>query len=160
MYKKLFIVLIIALPFIMSACKKDATSDCNTTGVPNEKELATIQTYLTANSLAATKDPGGFFYQITNSGTGATPNVASKVTVQYTGKLFDGSIFDSNTTPAGVTFNLSGLIKGWQLGIPLVQKGGSIILYLPPSLAYGCNAAGSIPGNTPLIFEINLLDVQ
>ncbi len=158
MYKKLFFI--IALPFIMSACKKESTNDCNTTGVPNEKELATLQSYLTANSLTATKDPGGFFYQITNPGTGATPNINSKVTVQYVGKFLDGNIFDSNTTAAGITFNLNGVIRGWQLGVPLIQKGGSIILYLPPSLAYGCSGSGPIPGNTPLIFTINLLEVQ
>ena len=158
MYKKLFFI--IALPFIMLACKKETKSDCNTTGVPNEKELATLQAHLTANSLTATKDPAGFFYQITNPGTGVNPNISSKVTVQYVGKFLDDRVFDSNTTAAGITFNLNGVIRGWQLGVPLVKKGGSLILYLPPSLAYGCSGSGPIAGNTPLVFTINLLDVQ
>lgn len=159
MYKKLFII--IFLPFVMTACnKKSAASDCNSTGVPNAAEIATLQTYLTNNSISATQDPGGFFYTIVTPGTGATPTINSNVTVRYTGKLLNGTTFDSNTSSAGISFGLSQVIKGWQLGVPLIKKGGSINLYLPPSLAYGCNGTGPIPGNASLIFTIDLLDVQ
>ena len=159
MYKKLFII--IALPFILFACnKKSTTDDCNSTGVPNAKEIATLQSYLTSKSITATQDPGGFFYTITAPGTGVNPTINSTVTVRYTGKLLDGSIFDSNNTPTGISFGLSQVIKGWQLGVPLIKKGGSINLYLPPSLAYGCSGSGPIPGNSPLIFAIELVDVK
>ena len=70
----------------------------------------------------------------------------------------NGSVFDQNQ--AGVTFTLSQLILGWQKGIPLIKKGGSIKLYLPPSLGYGCNAVGAIPPGSNLIFSIDLIDVQ
>lgn len=160
MYKKLLII--IALPFLLFACNKKTSSvdDCNTTGVPNAKEIATLQSYLTSKSITATQDPGGFFYTVTVPGTGVNPTINSTVTVRYTGKLLDGTIFDSNTSTAGVSFGLSQLIRGWQLGIPLIKKGGSINLYLPPSLAYGCSGSGPIPGNSPLVFSIDLVDVK
>ena len=158
MYKKLFIIIV--LPFVMFACNKKTTvDDCNTTGVPNAKEIATLQAYLTSKSITATQDPDGFFYTITAPGTGVNPTINSTVAVRYTGKLLDGSVFDSNTSTAGISFPLARLIRGWQIGIPLIKKGGSINLYLPPSLAYGCNGSGSIPGNSPLIFSIDLVDV-
>ncbi len=159
MYKKLFFI--IFLPIVMTACnKKSAASDCNSTGVPNAAEIATLQTYLTNNSITATQDPGGFFYTIVTPGAGVTPNINSNVTVRYTGKLLNGTTFDSNTSAAGISFELFRVIKGWQLGVPLIKKSGSINLYLPPSLAYGCNGSGPIPGNSSLIFNIELLNVQ
>ena len=69
----------------------------------------------------------------------------------------DGSTFDSGN---GVEFPLSNLITGWQEGIPLLSPGGKITLYLPPSLAYGTNASGSIPRNSNLIFTIDLIKVN
>jgi FKBP-type peptidyl-prolyl cis-trans isomerase FkpA len=74
--------------------------------------------------------------------------------VKYTGRLTNGSVFDSST---GATFALANLITGWQQGIPYIGKGGKITLYLPPSLGYGSQASGSIPANSILIFEIELI---
>ena len=160
MYKKL--LFIIALPLIMCACNKStpAASNCVDTGIPTAAEIKVLQNYLTANSITATYDSIGFFYQVINPGTGDNPTISSTVTVQYTGKLLNGTVFDSNTSATGFSSPLSGLITGWQLGLPLIKKGGAINLYLPPSLAYGCNADGPIPGNSSLIFNITLLDVQ
>jgi FKBP-type peptidyl-prolyl cis-trans isomerase FkpA len=157
MNRKLFFF--IALPFAMLSCSK-SSNDCNSTGVPNAEEIATLQSYLTNNSITAIQDPGGFFYQIIAAGSGTTPMLSSKVSVRYTGKLLNGTVFDSNTSGPLATFTLSGVIRGWQLGVPLIKKGGSINLYLPPSLAYGCNGNGPVPGNASLVFNINLIDVQ
>jgi FKBP-type peptidyl-prolyl cis-trans isomerase FkpA len=121
----------------------------------------TLDQYITRSNLTSTvtKDPRGFYYQIINPGTGATPTIASKVTVFYKGTLTNGSVFDqTNATP--VTFGLNGLILGWQYGIPLVKAGGRIMLYLPPSLGYGAQSVGSIPANSVLIFDITLQSVQ
>ena len=160
MYRKLFFI--IALPLLMCACKKSTspTNDCVNTGIPTTAEITVLQNYLTANAINATFDSVGFFYQVVSSGAGISPTASSTITVQYTGKLLNGTVFDSNTTPAGFSSPLSGLIAGWQLGLPLIKKGGSINLYLPPSLGYGCYANGPIPGNSSLIFNITLLDVQ
>ena len=121
----------------------------------------TLDQYITRANLTSTvtKDPRGFYYQIINPGTGATPTLTSKVSVFYKGTLTNGSVFDqTNATP--VTFGLNQLILGWQYGIPLVKAGGRIMLYLPPSLGYGSQSTGTIPANSVLIFDITLQGVQ
>lgn len=159
MYKKLFFI--IALPFVMLSCNKKSSSDnCNNTGVTSAAEIATIQQYLTANSITATQDPAGFFYQIIAPGSGVTPTLSSQVSVTYTGKFVNGTVFDSNVSKPVMTFPLSGVIRGWQLGVPLIKKGGKINLYLPPTLGYGCYDSNGIPGNSTLIFSIELVNVQ
>lgn len=162
MYKKLFIVIIIALPFVISGCKKASskTDNCNNTGVVSAGEIAIIQAYLTANSITATQDARGFFYQIVAPGDGVSPTVASTISVNYTGKYTNGTVFDSNVGKPVVTFPLTRVIVGWQLGVPLIKKGGTINLYLPPTLAYGCSDYNGIPGNSTLIFNIQLVDVR
>ena len=70
----------------------------------------------------------------------------------------NGTIFDSNTG-APIQFILGQVIPGWQLGLPLIQKGGVIRLIIPSSLAYGCTGSGSIPGDSVLYFEVELVDV-
>ena len=122
-------------------------------------EMTSLQAYVAANHPGAILHPGGFYYEISAAGTGTvTPAVCSTVTVKYAGYLTNGFKFDENTT--GVFFTLGQLIVGWQRGIPLIKKGGSINLYLPPSLGYGATAVGSIPANSILVFNIQLLEVQ
>ena len=161
--KSLFFIAIAAVTFIAGGCLKSNTStqsNCvaNNTGIPTAAEIASLQTYLTAKSITATQDSRGFFYTIVAPGTGANPSLSSYITVKYSGSLENGSVFDA---PAGnKIFLLSGLIPGWKLGVPLIKKGGSIKLYLPPSLGYGCSAQSTIPAGSNLIFSIDLIDVQ
>lgn len=164
MKKNLFFILTIAtFSFVFSGCLKQDTigsqGSCvpNTTGTPTAAEITSLQNYLTSHSITATQHPGGFFYIIIAPGSGPTPNLSSTVTVKYTGTLENGNIFDQNQT--GASFPLSQLILGWQRGLPLIQKGGSIKLFLPPSLGYGCTQVGQIPPGSNLIFTIDLLDV-
>ncbi|MDO9376920.1 MAG: FKBP-type peptidyl-prolyl cis-trans isomerase [Bacteroidota bacterium] len=162
--RKLFFLL--AVPFLMTACIKDEPNNtCQLTlskAVAPASEIASVQNYLAANSITATQHPSGLYYVVNNPGAALTPTACSAVTVKYVGRLTNGSTFeDSNTNnPNGITFTLGQLIAGWQIGIPLVQKGGSITLYIPPSLGYGQNASGPIPGNSILIFTIELVNVQ
>ena len=159
MRNKLFFIL--ALPFVLAACAKStSSSDCSyttTTAVAPAAEIAALKASLDASY---TQHPSGIFYKIVTQGAGTVPVVCSDVTVKYSGRVTSASTpFDSNTT--GVTFTLGQLIAGWQIGIPLIQKGGSIILYIPPSLGYGSSGAGaSIPPNSYLVFTIDLLNVQ
>ncbi len=97
------------------------------------------------------------YYTILDPGTGQAPEVCDGVSVKYIGKLTDGQTFDESADP--VIFNLSTLIGGWQLGIPLIKTGGKIRLYIPPSLGYGSQSTGSIPANSILIFDIDLVAV-
>ncbi|MGG9963802.1 FKBP-type peptidyl-prolyl cis-trans isomerase [Ferruginibacter sp. SUN106] len=160
MIKKLLVFSSVVV--LLSSCVKSKDTGCQykeSTVVAPASEQATLQTYVNANDPAAILHPSGFYYKITAPSTGSvTPGVCSSVTVRYSGYLTNGTKFDENLS--GINFVLGGLIIGWQKGIPLIKKGGTITLYLPPSLGYGSNAVGSIPANSILIFYIQLLDVQ
>jgi FKBP-type peptidyl-prolyl cis-trans isomerase FkpA len=98
-------------------------------------------------------------------GTGTTALVTSRVTVSYAGWLYDtskpdgkGQQFDSSPN---TTFPLSGVIAGWQRGVPGMKVGGQRRLIVPPDLAYGsAGSPPSIPPNATLVFDIGLLGVQ
>jgi FKBP-type peptidyl-prolyl cis-trans isomerase FkpA len=145
----------------LSSCLKSKDAGCqykDSTVVAPASEQATLQTYVNTYHPAAILHPSGFYYEITAPSTGTvSPGVCSSVTVKYSGYLTNGTKFDENLS--GINFVLGGLIIGWQKGIPLIKKGGSINLYLPPSLGYGSNAVGSIPANSILVFVIQLVDV-
>ena len=149
--KTIFAVL--ACLLIFSSCKKT---------VVNQPELddQLIKGYLFANNLNATKDPSGLYYIMTVNGTGVSPTIASTIEVKYSGYLLDETVFDQ--TASGKTFSspLSGLIKGWQIGIPLIKKGGKATLFIPSALGYGGQAAGVIPANSVIVFDIELIDVR
>lgn len=133
----------------------NSKEDCTTpTKTAPQTEVAALEAYLTTNGITASKDPHGFYYTINIPGGTSKPTICSTISVKYTGRLTNGSIFDSST---GATFELSKLITGWQQGIPYIGKGGKITLYLPPSLGYGSQASGSIPANSILIFDIELI---
>ena len=121
-------------------------------------EIQSVQDYLTANSIAATQHCSGLFYTIDNPGSGATPSVCSTVSVTYEGRLTNGNVFDSSASP--VLLNLSRVIIGWANGLPLIKAGGSMHLYIPPSLGYGTSTVGTIPANSILVFKVNLIAVQ
>lgn len=100
-------------------------------------------------------------------GTGATAAVGNRITVAYTGWLYNtanpdgkGTQFDTSTSTL-FTLASGNLIAGWVQGIPGMKVGGQRRLIVPPELAYGTSGSGStIPGNATLIFDITLLNVQ
>ena len=98
-------------------------------------------------------------------GDGKEANDYNKVVVNYTGKLEDGSVFDSSLKPGRepftFTLGVGSVIKGWDIGIKEMKVGGKRKLIIPPDLAYGANGAGGvIPPNATLIFEVELLEVE
>ena len=98
-------------------------------------------------------------------GDGAEAKDYNKVVVNYTGKLEDGSVFDSSLNPgrSPFTFTLGAgsVIKGWDQGLKKMKVGGKRKLTIPPDLAYGANGAGNaVPPNATLIFEVELLEVE
>lgn len=165
MIRKLSLAVAVSTVFLLSSCLKEnkiSASTCvsNTTGIPTSAEITDLQAYLTSKNITnAVQDSRGFFYTITNTGSGANPTPTSTVVVKYVGSLTNGNVFDRNNNPGGEIFPLTQLIRGWQFGIPLIKKGGSITLYLPPTLGYGCSAVGSIPQGSILIFTIDLVDI-
>jgi FKBP-type peptidyl-prolyl cis-trans isomerase len=104
----------------------------------------------------------GLQYKINHEGSGKKPKASDMVTVQYEGRLIDGTVFDStaqrNNKPA--TFPLNGVIPGWTEGLQLMSEGSEFTFYIPANLAYGEQSPTStIPANSVLIFDVKLLKV-
>lgn len=96
-------------------------------------------------------------------GTGAEAVAGDTVTVNYTGTLENGTVFDSSYSrnqPFSFKLGAGQVIKGWDEGVVGMKVGGKRKLVIPPSLGYGDQATGSIPANSTLIFQIQLLSVQ
>jgi len=135
---------------LFAGCKKDDDKDYG----PIDEKIITDS--LAANNIDAQRDPSGLYYKIINAGSGNVPAFAY-VTLFYKGYLTNGQVFDQTKSEA-VTFNLGRLIPGWQIGIPKVGKGGKIQLFVPSALGYGGRATGSIPANSVLIFEVDVVN--
>ena len=126
------------------------------------KNIAAGRAFLEANkSKEGVKVlPSGLQYKILKEGTGKSPTAEDKVRTHYSGKLIDGTEFDSSIKrgkPA--EFPVKGVIKGWTEALQLMKEGGKWQLFIPSDLAYGERGNRSIPGNSALIFEVELLEI-
>jgi len=110
------------------------------------------------------KTKSGLEYVETQAGTGAQAVAGKTVSVHYTGKLTNGKVFDSSHTrgePIEFPLGAGHVIKGWDEGIALMKVGGKATLTIPPELGYGQRGAGaSIPPNSTLIFDVELVSVK
>lgn len=168
--RNLFLIIGLYVVVSFGSCLKDNSSntptiDCSTitTAAPSS-EVFPIKTYLQDSGINAVQDPRGFFYTMDST---AVPDsaanharVCSSIAVTYRGYFENGKTFDSSNN--SVSFSLSTAIVGWQEAIPLMKKGATMTLYLPPSLAYGTKGTSdspqTIPGNSVIIFTIKLYD--
>ena len=115
-----------------------------------------------ASKSGVTTLPSGLQYEVLTQGTGKTPTLKSSVTTHYHGTLINGTVFDSSYQrgqPA--TFPVNGVIAGWTEALQLMPEGSKYRLYIPADLAYGKRGAGrDIPGDTALIFDVELIKVN
>lgn len=129
------------------------------------RNKAAGQEYLTKKG----KEPGvtttasGLEYKVVAAGDPKAPLISAsdEVTVNYRGKLLDGTEFDSSFSrgqPA--TFSVGGVIKGWQEALVMMKPGARWELYVPAELAYGANPRPGIPANSVLIFEVEVLGAK
>jgi FKBP-type peptidyl-prolyl cis-trans isomerase len=120
------------------------------------------QASTTGTSTQTTMD--GLIIKDTTVGTGTVAAVGDTVTVNYTGTLDNGTVFDSSLnagrTPFTFTIGAQQVIQGWDEGVPGMKVGGTRDLTIPPALGYGASGAGSvIPPNATLHFVVTLLSV-
>ena len=96
-------------------------------------------------------------------GTGDLASPGNRVVVNYTGRFVDGKIFDSSVNrgePFQFVLGVGQVIKGWDQGVLGMRVGGKRIITVPPEFGYGPNDYGPIPGNSTLVFEVELLKVE
>jgi len=109
------------------------------------------------------KTASGLEYIEVEAGTGAQAEAGKTVDVHYTGKLQDGTVFDSSVSrgdPISFKLGVGQVIKGWDEGIALMKVGGKAQLIIPADLAYGDKGAGGvIPPNATLVFDVELVSV-
>ncbi len=120
-----------------------------------------IAAYLTDNSIEAERDESGLYYEILTEGEGDNVKSSSLVDVSYKGSFLNGNVFDEGTLSRT---SLSGLIEALKVGVPLLKKGSKARFYCPSQMCYGSNARYdkngnvTIPDNSILIFEINMIN--
>jgi FKBP-type peptidyl-prolyl cis-trans isomerase FkpA/FKBP-type peptidyl-prolyl cis-trans isomerase FklB len=114
-----------------------------------------------AGEKGATKTASGLVYTETKPGTGDSPKASDTVKVHYTGKLTDGTVFDSSVQrgePA--TFPLNGVIKCWTEGLQMMKVGGKATLVCPSDVAYGDQGRPpQIKPGATLVFDVELLEI-
>lgn len=104
--------------------------------------------------------PSGLQYQVVKKGKGDIPTAQSVVKVHYTGKLIDGTVFDSSVERGEpIDFPVNQVIPGWTEGLQLMPVGSKYTFYIPYELAYGAQGNSSIPPFSTLIFDVELLDI-
>ncbi len=126
-----------------------------------------LQDYFAKNSLKPTKTASGLYYVVKKEGSGAAITAGQKVTMNYTGKLLNGTTFDSNEdsafhhkTPFSFPVGMHQVISGWDEGVMLLKKGANATFYIPSPLAYGVNSPSpTIPANSILMFDVEVTDV-
>ena len=110
------------------------------------------------------KTDSGLEYSETQAGTGEQALAGKTVSVHYTGKLTDGTVFDSSYSrnePIQFLLGAGRVIKGWDEGIALMKVGGKATLTISPALGYGERGAGGvIPPNATLVFDVELIGVE
>jgi FKBP-type peptidyl-prolyl cis-trans isomerase FkpA len=148
------------LMIVVAGCSKKSKS-CNP--VPVAQEEPDIIKYISENGITASRDNSGIYYQIIAPGAGISPSNTSKVTINYVGKLLSNVVCDSASNKE---WPMTSLVTGFQIGLPLIKKGGKIKLILPSSYGYGCTPildsdnTVRVPANSILVFDIELLNVQ
>ena len=126
------------------------------------RAYAEMQMYFAENHVVASPTKSGLYYVMIEEGNGEMPEKGSNVKVHYTGKLLDGTVFDSSVErgePIEVPIGMGYVIPGWDEGIMMMSKGEKGVLYIPYYLGYGDRGAGAdIPPFANLIFEVELID--
>lgn len=132
----------------------------DTASIQNVETIMDTDTTTQENTQAM---PGGLQITDTVVGSGAEAKVGSLITVHYVGTLTSGQKFDSSVDrgqPFQVRLGEGRVIAGWEQGFTGMKVGGKRTLVIPPAMGYGANQAGSIPPNSTLVFQVELLGVE
>ncbi|MBO6024240.1 MAG: FKBP-type peptidyl-prolyl cis-trans isomerase [Bacteroidales bacterium] len=148
--------------------KKESDARIEKMKADHPEETATaaqqLTEYLAKNKIEVEPTASGLYYVMTQEGNGEKPEPGQMVQVHYTGKLLDGTLFDSSVErgqPISIPIGVGQVIPGWDEGIMMMSKGEKGVLYIPYYLAYGDRQAGDkITPFSNLMFEVELVDIQ
>ena len=145
---------------------KDASGQANKAGTPSEASNALAGGQAEASQAPPLRGWGGgggsISFTDTLVGSGATAKKGDEIRVHYTGKLLDGTVFDSSVTrnrPFDFPLGAGRVIQGWDEGVVGMKVGGKRTLTVPPDKGYGNRPAGKIPPGSTLVFDIELLEI-
>lgn len=122
-----------------------------------EAKADTYVQELVAKDPSYTLSPSGIAYKVTREGEGPVVGKGGKAVVKYTGRLTDGTVFDSNDQ--GVEFATNQVVPGFGEAISMMNKGEQLTVVIPASLGYGNRDHGPIPANSTLVFDIEVVDL-
>ncbi len=145
---------------LQTAGAGDVIADVQVEKVVTEQSISKKETKNMSQEIT-TKD--GLKYTDVTVGTGAVATAGKQVTVHYTGTFVDGKKFDSSVDrgePFTFPLGAGQVIKGWDLGVAGMKVGGKRQLTIPATLGYGMADYGPIPGNSTLLFDVELLGVK
>ena len=161
------ILFVAALGLSLAACSsgKSDSASAETSAAEVSETVAVAETpevmEVKIDTVGYTTTASGLRYKEVKAGTGESPKASDVVTVHYTGKLLDGTVFDSSVErgePA--SFPLQQVIPGWTEGVQLMKTGYKYQFIIPANLAYGDRAAGPIKPGETLYFEVELLGIE
>ena len=145
---------------IMASLQKNIRDKAKLEGDTNLKIADEFLEKNKKNNSEVKETPTGLQYRILKEGTGSSPSSTDKVKVHYVGKLLDGTVFDSSVERGEPSeFGLNQVIRGWTEGLQLMKPGAKYEFFIHPKIAYGSRPRPKIPGNSLLIFEVELLDI-
>ncbi|MDT8393966.1 MAG: FKBP-type peptidyl-prolyl cis-trans isomerase [Bacteroidales bacterium] len=127
----------------------------------NEKVLR--DKYLSDNNITVEPTASGLYYIENEKGTGKRAMPGNTVYVHYTGRLLDGTVFDSSRDrgePFSFRLGVGQVIKGWDEAIAMMNEGGKATLVIPSDIAYGSRDSGKIPAYSTLVFDVELVKVE
>lgn len=150
---------------VMASCanKQSETTDTQVAEDTVVVEEVVEQQAVFVDTTGYTTTASGLKYKVVKEGTGAMPKAEDTVEVHYTGKLLNGTVFDSSVERGEtISFPLNGVIKGWTEGLQLMKEGAKYEFIIPPYLAYGERGTpgGPIGPNATLYFEVELFKVK
>lgn len=156
---------LLTVVLLISACFKKENDCAPKNIVAPASEVQAVKDYLTTNNIQAEAHSSGLFFQILAPGTGAPPVICSSIRVKFSGKLVNGTEFESSND---VVLNLKLMLESWRTCLPMIRPSGRIRFFVPPSLGYGTEGkkdkvTGAIlvaPQTPVIIYEVTLFEVS
>lgn len=153
-----YIFPILFLGFLFANCGNDIPTDLIDPAKQLADDIEDIEAYLTANNLNAQSTASGLHYIVEEEGRGEPIEATSTINVILTGYFLDGNTFDATSDCSPITLFLPDLIPGFSEGVQQFNVWGKGKLFLPSALAFGTNGNGSIPANSVIAFDIEIVE--